>query len=67
MISFAIIVDHVKHYMSCLHRSAMKHFNNLQSTWTMVEAIHTLRQIIHLLILLTLLGLTIYLLPADPQ
>ena len=63
MNSFTKIVGHMKNYISHLQHSLTNHFKNLQTSWTISEVMHTLRQFIHFLILLTLLGLIIYLLP----
>lgn len=61
------IVGYVKNYISSLQHSVANYLKYLQISWTTAEVMHTLRQFIHLLILLTLLGLTIYLLPVGHQ
>lgn len=60
------IVGQVKYYILHLQYSVMNHIKNTQAPWTMSDVLYTLRKTIHFLILLTLLGLTIYLLPVDP-
>ena len=67
MISIAKIVRYVNNYFSHLQHSFANHLKYLQTSWTITEVIHFLRQIVNLLILLTLLALTIYLLPVGHQ
>ena len=59
------LFSRVKCFIPFLKHSAVKRIK-LRKEWAMVEVMHTLKKVIHLLIMLTLLGLTLYLLPADP-
>ncbi len=61
------IIGTVKNDISYLQHSAANYFKYLQTSWTIVGVIHILQKIIYFLILLTLLGITIYILPVDSQ
>ena len=67
MISFSAIVDYIQSQASHLHQAVTGQLQRVQTFWLKMEVIHALRQFMHLLILLVLLGLALaYLVPAGP-
>jgi len=64
MISFATIVGYIQNHTRRLYGSIIGLRRRTHTSWTKVQVMHTLRQFTHLIILLTILGLTlVYLIP----
>ena len=61
----ALIVNAIRTYTEHLRYSVIGYLSRLHTSWVTAEVMHTIRQVFHLIILLAILGLTLYLLPAE--
>jgi len=67
MISFTSIVGHIRNYIKRLRYAAANRLTRIQTSWLKEEVVHITRQLIGIVILLSLLGLAlVYLIPTGP-
>jgi hypothetical protein len=63
---YIIIENYINCHISLIWHLVINWCNKAQTKLATVEAIHTLQKSIHLIILLMLLGVALYLVPAGP-